>query len=100
LQNAADSAALAAAETIDVPRFHTDRGVQPAVDVDAARRVAIDALRDLDGYVRVEISSSSTGVSIRLSTGVPTTFLGLIGVERLRVVADSTARPVFGSVGS
>jgi uncharacterized membrane protein len=98
LQNLADAAALAAADRIDVHAYRKRSGSMTVVEVDSARETALRSLRGLSSDVRAVVISARDGVVVRLSVAVPTTFLGLIGVHELRVVADAKARPMVGSV--
>jgi uncharacterized membrane protein len=98
LQNLADAAALAAAARIDIGAYHQSRGTQTVLDIDDARETASRALNGLPSNVESAIQASRDGITIRLSGAVPTSFLGLIGVDELRVVADARARPIVGPV--
>jgi hypothetical protein len=98
LQNVADSAALAAADRIDIDSYHRSRGSEATIEIDAARATVSELLAELPADVHTSVSISRDGINIRLSTTVPTSFLGLIGISRLSVVADARARPIIGPV--
>ena len=96
LQTTADSAVLAAAAELDVNAFYEANGtsarLEPAAAIDAGREVL-----DRRGLAsRSRISIEGDVVRARVSGRLRTSFLSLIGVDELPVVAEATATPVFG----
>jgi Flp pilus assembly protein TadG len=96
LQNAADSAALAAASELDTDAYYESGGSQAVLDPARARGVALEWLgrRGLDA--RPAIAATSSHVTVSLRDSVRTAFLGLVGIERIPVAAVATARPFSG----
>jgi len=98
LQNAADSAALAAAGELDTRSYYSSGGDLIRLSSGDARTIAQGWLADRGIEARSAIGTDAGSVSITLRTEVPTTFLGLIGIEAVAVGASSTSEPVAGSV--
>lgn len=96
LQAAADAAAASGASALDTVAYHESDGTTRRLDPELARSeaAAVLAARGLPG--RFEISATAAVVRTRLRTSVPTSFLALVGIRDLPVVADATARPFFG----
>ena len=96
LQNHADAIALAAAAELDTGAYYSSGGREVRLDRTGAGRVATDlmALRDLPAGVSLDVSQNAVGVTVRGT--VPTTFLGLVGIEELPVAASAEAAPVAG----
>ena len=95
LQNAADSAALAAAAEIDVNDYYRGRG-EPGINVATARIVAADWVADTGLDVESGYAIDENGVVVGLRGRVRTTFLGLIGVQGLPVAVEARAEPRRG----
>ncbi len=93
LQNAADAAALAGAGELDRVGYYRSGGADVALDPDASRRVARTFLarRGLD--VRSSVTATEARVVVALHGEVSTTFLRLIGIDRLAVAAVADAAP-------
>jgi uncharacterized membrane protein len=96
LQNTADSSALAAAAEIDIADYYRGGGREPGVDITAARSVAVRWVADAGLDVESGYAIDETGVVVGLRGRVPTTFLGLIGVQSLPVAVEARAEPRRG----
>jgi hypothetical protein len=97
LQSAADSAALAGAGSIDVRSLYASGGRKVLLDPAAARREALVWL-DLRGLpVTREVVAGSGGIAVLLEGEVETTWLGLIGIDRVPVVVRSRSAATRGS---
>ena len=97
LQNAADSAALAAAGEVDRDLYYSSAGRTVKLDPRAAATTAGRWLqrRGIQASATFGVSGNSIGVT--LTGSLPTTFLGLVGIDQIRVAASATAEPETGS---
>ena len=93
LQNAADSAVLAAASEIDRSRLY-GRGGASRLAPSAAASVVETSLkaRGLDAASAVKADGGRVAVLLRSS--VSTSFLRLIGIAELPVAVEAAARPM------
>ena len=96
LQNAADSAAVAAASEIDTAAYYGSGGRDVFVDVSAARRQIADVLASRGIPARIATGVDRLGVAVTLRGYVDTTFLGAVGIRRLPVAVEARAEPVSG----
>jgi Flp pilus assembly protein TadG len=96
LQNAADSSALAGAAELDVSDYYEGGGDRADIDLGAARRVAARWVADAGLDVQSGYAIDESGVLVGLRGRVPTTFLGLIGVDSLPVAVEARAEPRRG----
>lgn len=96
LQSTVDAAALAAAGRLDSTALYASGGAMRRLDhpdaIDQARRLI--ARRGLVG--RLEITIDGNLVRASLTSEIDTSFLSLVGVEKLSVAAEAAAAPVFG----
>ena len=97
LQNAADSAALAGASELDTDAYYESGGREAALDPTRARGVTLEWLGRRGLGARSAIVATSSRVTVSLRSETRTAFLGLVGIERIPVVAMATARPFSGS---
>lgn len=97
LQNAADSAALAAAGEIDRNLYYSSAGRAVTLDPNAAASAAGQWIRRRGINADVSLGVSRSSVDVTLTGSLPTTFLGLIGIEEINVAARATAEPEAGS---
>lgn len=99
LQNAADGSALAGAGEVDVDTYFRSQGKEVVLDPVAARRTALEWLghRGLDA--RAAVASDAGGVRVLLQGSIDTSFLAVLGMQRIDVAAEATAGPVDGPVG-
>ena len=96
LQATADAAALAAAARLDVNAFYETGGASARLDPSAAVDEGREVLDRRGLASRSRISIEGNVVRARVSGRLRTSFLSLIGVDELPVVAEATATPVFG----
>ena len=96
LQNAADGASLAAASEIDTTSYYESGGTRIELALGPARRTAERwlGLRGIRARVAIDVRPDS--ISIVLRSEMPTSFLGLVGVDRVPVAASARSEPVPG----
>lgn len=96
LQSSVDAAAIAAAGRLDSTALYasggTIRRLDPSAAIEEARRLI--ARRGL--VARVDITIDGNVVRASVTSEMDTSFLSLVGVERLSVAAEAAAAPVFG----
>jgi len=98
--------ALAAREEASAEAEQAARAGAQAVSISALRqgRVVLDpviAVADADEYLRQigvdgSATATATTVTVTVDAGVPTTILGLIGIQRLAVRATASASDQHG----
>jgi hypothetical protein len=96
LQNAADGATLAAASEIDTTSYYASGGRRITLDDAAAQRTAARWLGLRGIRARASIGASSDSIRVVLRSEMPTSFLGLVGIDRVSVAAVSHSEPVPG----
>jgi Flp pilus assembly protein TadG len=98
LQNSADGAVLAASSELDTGAYYATGGRSTRISTDATG-VASEYLgaRGLDVRARLEVSRNR--VTVDLVGAVPTTFLGLVGIDELSVGVSASARPIRRGLG-
>jgi hypothetical protein len=96
LQNAADGATLAAASEIDTTSYYASGGKSMVLDDAAAQRTATRWLGLRGIQARASIEASAESVRVVLRSDMPTSFLGLVGIDRVSVAAVSRSEPVPG----
>ena len=96
LQATVDAAALAAATQVEVDQFYAMGGDNARLDPSAVVLAAREVLdrRGLAAASRVTLEGDLVRATVR--GRLRTSFLSLIGVDELPVVATATATPVFG----
>jgi Flp pilus assembly protein TadG len=97
LQNAADAAATAGAAELDTVAYYRTGGRRVALDASAARSVAARWLARHGLGAEASITTDGRSVSVALRDEVPTSWLGLVGIDRIPVGAIARSRPVAGS---
>ncbi len=97
LQNAADSAALAGASALDRSAYYRSDGKVVRLDSSEAKALATAMLGGLPRDTRALVTVSPDQVGVALTTRIPTTFLGLVGIGSLQLNVESEAEPVAGS---
>ena len=93
LQNAADSAVLAAASEIDRSRLYRDGG-SLRLSSTAAESAVEEALRRRGLISTSAVMADGERVAVLLRGAVATSFLRIIGVEELPVAVEAAARPM------
>lgn len=93
LQNAADSAVLAAASEIDRSRLYGRTGVVRLSPSAAESRVE-DSLQRRGLVATSAVKADGDRVSVLLRSAVSTSFLRLLGIEELPVAVEAAARPM------
>lgn len=96
LQGAADSAALAGANALDTESYYASGGDVVALDPRGARSQTASwlARRSLRAD---RIDADPARVRLVVRGVVPTTFLRLVGIDRIPVAVESVAVPAAGS---
>lgn len=97
LQNSADAAALAGAGEIDRSAYYSGGGKRVTLDPSAARTTALRwvAQRGLD--VTASVDTDEVAVHVVLRGEISTSFLSLVGIDRVPVAAEAVAEPIPGS---
>ena len=92
LQNAADSAVVAASAEIDTSMYYASGGSQVRLDEQLARSVAIRSLTERGFPADAELVADEHFVTVVLRSESRTTFLKLVGIDNIPVVVTSSAR--------
>lgn len=96
LQNTVDAASLAAAARLDSSGFYSSGGTRARIDDAAASQEARDLLAARRLAADIDITVEDDHVRAVATGRLRTSFLSLVGVEELHVVAEASAAPVFG----
>lgn len=96
LQSAADGAAAAGASEIDVARYYRTGGRSVVLDSASARQVAGRWLARGGIDTTASVSATANAVSVSLREDIPTTWLGLVGIDRIAVGVTARSRPLAG----
>jgi Flp pilus assembly protein TadG len=96
LQNAADSAARAGAMQVDERAYRESGGERVVLDEGAARRVAAEYLGSTGAGLDARITTESQRVVVQVSREVPTSFMRLAGINRVRISATAPAELRYG----
>lgn len=96
LQNGVDAAALGAAGRLDSTALYASGGAIRRLD----RSAAVEEARRLIGrrglVGRLDITIDDNLVRATVTAEIDTSFLSLVGIEKLSVAAEAAAAPVFG----
>jgi uncharacterized membrane protein len=98
LQSVADASALAAAGRIDRTAYYTSGGRDLLLDRRQADDTARSWLSRKGIDLSVDVQTGGNQVHVIARGSLTSTFLSLLGVRRIPVVAEAVARPVGGSV--
>jgi len=98
LQNAADSATLAASGEVSRSELYRSGGRALALSPDDAARTARNylALRSIDARVAIEVDDDDVRLVVRGSAD--TLFFALVGISDVPVAVESNASPVSGGL--
>lgn len=96
LQASADAAAIAAGAQLDADPFYARGGTGLVLDRDAATAAAQRVLASRKLATRSAITLEGDVVRVEVRGLLRTSFLSLVGVKELPVVAGATASPVLG----
>lgn len=96
LQNSVDAASLAAAARLDSSGFYSGGGRRARIDSAAALEEAHDLMTSRRVADQFDITVDNGHVRAVATARLRTSFLSLVGVEELHVVAEAGAAPVFG----
>jgi uncharacterized membrane protein len=98
LQNAADAAALAGANRLDLANFYRSEGASRRLDLVDARRAAMEMLgrRGLRAEARIQVSGRRTAIILR--SEVPTGLLRMIGIRAIPVAVEAVSEPILGAL--
>ncbi len=98
LQNAADSSAVAGAGELDADLYYASGGQRIELDAAAARQVAIELLAARGLKATVDVDATRRSVTVVLRGFIETSFLGVVGIDRVPVAANARAEPFAGAV--
>lgn len=98
LQNAADSAALAGASTLDERAFYREGGDRFALDAERAVASARKSIAERGLAVRSDVKVASGAVEVTLRGSISTGWLRVLGISSLQVTAAARAEPRIGAV--
>ena len=96
LQNAADSAARAGAMQVDERAYRESGGERVVLDESSARRVAAEYLGGTGAGLDASVATESQRVVVEVSREVPTSFMRLAGISRVRISATAPAELRYG----
>lgn len=96
LQNVADAAARAGAMQIDQRIYRESLGERVVLDPASAREVAGSYVAAQGNGVAAEIAADPDRVVVRVSREVPTSFLRMVGFDRVRIDAVAPAEVRYG----
>lgn len=96
LQNVADSAARAGAMQIDQQAYRDSSGQAVVLDVVAARQVAAEYVSSQGAGLATVVRAESGHVVVQVGRDVPTSFLRLAGIDRVRVTTTASAEERYG----
>jgi hypothetical protein len=96
LQNTVDAASLAAAARLDTGGFYSSGGASGRLDSAAASEEARALVAGRGLADDLDVTVEHGHVRAVATAKLRTSFLSLIGVEELDVVAEARAAPVFG----
>lgn len=96
LQNVADSAARAGAMQVDVRAYRESSGANVVLDQAAARDAAAEYAAQQGKGMAATVVVAPQRVAVSVSRDVPTSFLRLVGLARVRVSATAPAEVRYG----
>ena len=96
LQNVADSAARAGAMQVDQQAYRDSSGRTVVLDAVAARQIAAEYVASQETGLTATISVEPQRVVVQVGREVPTSFLRLAGIDRVRITATAQAEVRYG----
>jgi Flp pilus assembly protein TadG len=96
LQNIVDGAARAGATQLDAGAYRQSGGATVALDVRRAEQAARDYLTAQRVPLTATIDARPDRVVVQASEDVPTAFVRIVGLERVRIAAAGTAEVRHG----
>lgn len=93
LQDSADAAAVSGANEIDVGAYYRSGGAVVRLQSDEAERAAAGSIGRRGLPASAELIVRDGAVQVELRGDVPTTFLKLVGIRSIEVVAVGAAEP-------
>jgi hypothetical protein len=99
LQDVADAAVLAGASAVDQDAYYRSGGQAVTIDAEAARTEVARILAARGIEASAQIDADVDGVSIVLRGDIPSTFLGVVGIESIPVAIEARAAPFEGAGG-
>jgi uncharacterized membrane protein len=97
LQSVADASAVAAAGEIDRTAYYTSGGRDLLLDTRQANETARTWLAKRGFDLDVDVQTNANEIHVIARGSLSSTFLALVGVRRIPVVAEAVARPVAGA---
>jgi hypothetical protein len=99
LQNAADSASLAAAGAVDEGEFYASGGRQVRLEGTEVEAAAERLLIDRGVPARAVLRVAGEVVVLQLRGSVDATFLRLVGIDEIPVAVEARSAPIEGDPG-
>lgn len=96
LQNVADAAARAGAMQVDQRVYRASAGSVVVLDQASARATAAEYLAEQPGGLEARIETGAERVVVEVGREVPTGFLRIVGIERVRIGATAPAEVRWG----
>ncbi len=93
LQHAADAATLAGAGELDLDAYYATGGRRVALDTAAARATALAYLVRRGLPVEADVRAGPSAITVALGAHLRTTFLRIVGIDRVAVSAAARAAP-------
>lgn len=90
----AEQAARAGANALDVAQLRDAGRVE--IDPVLARQAASSYLNQAGYSQGATVDPSPAGVTVRITSSVPTALLGLVGIQTIDISGEATARPSTG----
>lgn len=96
LQNVADSAARAGATRIDPNAYRDSGGQRVVLDQGSAEQLALAYVRGQGTDLRASVQTDPEHVVVVVQRAVPTSFLRIVGIDDVQILATATAEMQHG----
>ncbi len=96
LQNVADSAARAGAMQIDQGAYRESSGSTVVLDQASARQVSAEYVANQGSQYSASVNAEPQRVVVQTGLDVPTSFLGMVGINTVHISAAAFADVRFG----